>query len=104
MNGTQKEYEEQTIISSVASWIILIVFPIIILSWGMFVKMIVATGPAHWDFGILPDTPSQSIYSTAEPPKNVRMPTFYSIPQQPGIPYQIQRIPDAQLPPGEIKQ
>jgi hypothetical protein len=92
MNGTRKEYEEQTIISSFWSWVILIVFPIMILGWGMFVEMIVVTGPSRWDFGVLPDTPSQSAYSTALPPSDVN------------VPYQIHRIPDAQLPPGEIKQ
>ncbi len=104
MSDIRKEYEEQTIISSFASWVILIVFPLIIMGWGMFVEMIVSTGPAKWDFGVLPDTPSQSVYSTAEPQKNVNMPTFYSIPKPQGIPYQIHRIPDANLPPGEIKQ
>jgi flagellar basal body-associated protein FliL len=92
MNGQQKEYEEQTLISSAASWVILIVFPIIILSWGMFVEMIVMVGSSRWDFGVLPDTPSQSQYSTVTPPPDVN------------VPYQMQRIPYAQLPPGEIKQ
>jgi hypothetical protein len=92
MNGTRKEYEEQTQISSVASWTILIVFASLIMGWGMFVEMIVETQPAHWNFGVLPDTPSQSSYSTITPPPDVN------------VPYQIQRIPDAQLPPGEIKQ
>jgi hypothetical protein len=92
MNGPQKEYEEQTLISSLASWIILIVFSALIMGWGMFVEMIVGVQPAHWDFGVLPDTPSVSEYSTALPPPDVN------------VPYQIHRIPDAQLPPGEIKQ
>jgi hypothetical protein len=92
MNGQQKEYEEQTIISPVVGWVILILFAALIMSWGMFVEMIVSTQPAHWDFGVLPDTPSQSQYSTAFPPADVN------------VPYQIHRIPDAQLPPGEIKQ
>jgi len=106
MNGPQKEkeYEEMTFISGLTSWIILIAFSATILSWGMLVKMMVSTQPAHWDFGQLPDTPSQSIYSTAEPQKNVTIPNFYSIPAPQGIPYQIHRIPDANLPPGEIKQ
>ena len=92
MNGPQKEYEEQTLISTLASWAILIIFPVIILTWGMFVEMLVDTQPAHWDFGVLPDTPSVSQYSTALPPSDVN------------VPYQIKRIPDSQLPPGEIKQ
>jgi hypothetical protein len=94
MNGRQKqkEYEEMTFISGHASWIILIIFSAIILSWGMFAEMIVAVAPPHWDFGQLTDTPGQSVYSTAGPPADVN------------VPYQIHRIPDANLPPGEIKQ
>jgi len=87
-----KEYEEMTFISSLASWIILIAFSAIILGWGMFAEMIVAVAPPQWNFGQLPDTPGQSIYSTAEPNENI------------GVPYQIHRIPNANLPPGEIKQ
>ncbi len=92
MNGHHKEYEEQTLISSLASWIILIAATALIMSWGMFVEMIVMPEAPHWDFGVLPDTPSQSQYSTALPPSDIN------------VPYQMQRIPDANLPPGEIKQ
>jgi hypothetical protein len=92
MSSPQKEYEEQTIISPLASWVILIVFSAIIMGWGMFVEMIVMTPPPQWDFGVLPDTPGQSQYSTAAPPPDIN------------VPYQIQRLPDVQLPPGEIKQ
>ena len=92
MNSPRKEYEELTIISSFWSWVFLIVFSASIMCWGMFVEMIVSVGPSRWDFGALPDTPSQSVYSTASPPSDVN------------VPYQIHRIPDANLPPGEIKQ
>ena len=92
MNGMRKEYEEQTMISSLASWIILIAAASLIMGWGMFVEMIVGVQPSHWDFGVLPDTPSQSVYSTSLPPPDVN------------VPYQIHRIPDTNLPPGEIKQ
>ena len=92
MNKNHKEYEEFTQISAFWSWVFLIAFCALILGWGMFVEMMVMGQPPHWDFGQLPDTPSQSIYSTSPAPADVN------------IPYQIQRIPDAQLPPGEIKQ
>ncbi len=87
-----KEYEEMTFIPRWASWTILILFSAAILGWGMFAEMLVTTSPTHWDFGQLPDTPSQSAFSTALPPPDVN------------VPYQIERIPDAKLPPGEIKQ
>ena len=92
MNGKQKEYEEFTLISSFRSWVILIAFSALILGWGMFVEMMIEERPPQWDFGALPDTPSQSAYSTVLPPSEVN------------VPYQMPRIPDAQLPEGEIKQ
>jgi hypothetical protein len=85
----KQEYEELTIISSFWSWVILIVFAALILGWGMFAEMIVTTAPSQWDFGVLPDTPSQSAYSTF-------------LPAEGNVPDQIHRIPDAQLPPGQI--
>jgi hypothetical protein len=93
MNGNHKEYEELTHVSSFWSWVFLIVFSAIILGWGMFVEKMVTTAPPQWDFGVLPDTPSQSVYSTILPPV-----------EEVNIPYQMTRIPDANLPPGEIKQ
>jgi hypothetical protein len=90
MKKTCKEYEELTLISSFWSWVILILFTALILSWGMFVEMMVGVSPPQWDFGVLPDAPSQSAYSTSLPPSDVN------------VPYQIHRIPDAQLPPGQI--
>ncbi len=92
MNENRKEYEESFQISKLSSWIFLILFCSIILGWGMFVEMMVMTEEPHWDFGQLPDTPGESIYSTLLPPLDVN------------VPYQIQHIPDAQFPPGEIKQ
>ncbi len=92
MAETGRHYEEQTLISSFWSWLILIVFSFSILGWGMFAEMIVRPQPPRWSFGQLPDTPGESVYSTVLPPKDVN------------VPYQMQRILDAQLPPGEIKQ
>ncbi len=88
----QKEYEEFVRISGFWSWVILIAFCALILGWGMYVEMMIPEKPRQWDFGQLPDTPSISDYSTNAPPSDVN------------IPYQIQRIPDAQLPPGKITQ
>jgi len=93
MSDHKKDYEELTYVSPFWSWVFLIVFSAIILGWGMFVEKMVTTAPAQWDFGVLPDTPGQSVYSTVLPPT-----------AEVNIPYQMQRIPDANLPPGEIKQ
>jgi hypothetical protein len=80
----KKEYEEFTVISSFRSWVLLIAFSILIMSWGMFIKMMV--GKEHsrtWDFGTLPDVPAESSYSTVKPPVEAN------------VPLQIQRLPEA---------
>lgn len=92
MNGNSKEYEEFTLISGTWSWVILIAFSALILGWGMFLEMMIEERPPQWDFGVLPDAPSQSAYSTVLPPGDVN------------VPYQIHPIPNAKPPPGEIKQ
>lgn len=87
----KKEYEEFVQISSFASWVILILFCALILGWGMIVEMMVMDAPPQWDFGVLPDTPSQSVYSSAPLPPDVN------------VPKQIEPVPGSQLPPGEKK-
>jgi hypothetical protein len=80
----QKEYEEFTVISTFWSWVLLIAFSILIMSWGMFIKMMVGREqPRTWDFGTLPDVPAQSPYSSVKPPVEVN------------TPLQIQRLPEA---------
>ena len=80
-----KEYEEFTVISTFWSWVLLIAFSALIMCWGMFVEMMAGEDqPRHWDFGVLPDVPSQSVYSTVAPPNDAN------------VPLQIQRLPEAQ--------
>jgi len=45
-------------------WIALILFSAAILTWGMLFNMLVEDRPRDWDFGQLPDTPSESVFST----------------------------------------
>jgi hypothetical protein len=81
----KKEYEEFTVISPLWSWAFLIAFTALIMGWGMFVEMMVGQEqPRTWDFGVLPDVPAQSAYSTVKPPVEVN------------VPLQIQRLPEAQ--------
>jgi hypothetical protein len=86
------EYEEFSLISTLWSWVILTVFAALILGWGMFAEMMVKEQPSHWDFGQLPDTPGQSIYSIS------------AVPSEANIPDQVQRIPDALPLPGELQK
>jgi len=71
----QKEYEEFTIVSPTWSWAFLIAFTALIMCWGMFVEMMAGEDqPRTWDFGVLPDVPSQSVYSTVAQPNDVNVP------------------------------
>ena len=81
----KKEYEEFTVISTFWSWVLLIAFSALIMCWGMFVEMMAGdVEPTRtWDFGALPDVPSQSPYSTVAPPNDVN------------VPLQIHRLPEA---------
>ena len=38
-------------------------------------KKLSPTGPRHWDYGVLPDAPGQSIYSVTPPTKAQAVPT-----------------------------
>jgi hypothetical protein len=70
-------YEEHVSLSAKASWIFLALFSIFILGWGMLLMCMVEDAPREWNFGVLPDTPGESIYSTvnvspaARPPLQV---------------------------------
>ena len=57
-------YEEHARIPQYLGWIILIGFTLFILGWGMLLMMLVRDTPRLWDYGVLPDTPAASIYSS----------------------------------------
>jgi hypothetical protein len=64
----RKSFEENLEVkSSITGWLILILFSVLILGWGMFIMMCVPKVPRDWDFGALPDTPGISAYSTKAP-------------------------------------
>lgn len=57
-------YEEHAQLSEKMSWIFLVLFSVFILGWGMLLMCMVSDAPREWDFGVLPDTPGESIFST----------------------------------------
>jgi hypothetical protein len=61
-------YDEDKEIGSFGSWMIVIVFSAAIVVFGLLVYAIVEDAPRRWDFGALPDTPAESVYSTYAPP------------------------------------
>jgi hypothetical protein len=60
-------YDEHQELPSPWEWVILIVFSASIAGFGWLVYLLVPDGPRYWDFGQLPDTPAESIYSTEQP-------------------------------------
>jgi len=60
-------YEEFKVLRPFLGWLLLVLFSALILTAAMVVHMMVADRPREWDFGSLPDTPAESIYSTGEP-------------------------------------
>ena len=60
-------YEEKQELPSPWEWVILVVFSAAIMGFGWLVYLLVPDGARYWDFGQLPDTPAESIYSTDQP-------------------------------------
>jgi hypothetical protein len=60
---------------SFKDWVIMLIIAALVSGWGLFVYFRVQDRPRQWDFGVLPDAPSQSIYSTTPPPGNAAVPT-----------------------------
>jgi hypothetical protein len=79
-----KWYVEEHELSGFWSWLIIILFSASLAGYGWLVYCIVPDAPRHWDFGELPDTPAESIYSTEVPKPTLR-------PQR-----QLLRLPEAQ--------
>jgi hypothetical protein len=67
-----KWYVEDHELSAPWGWLIIIVFSAAIMGYGWLVYSIIPDGPRHWDFGQLPDTPAESIYSTEAPKAALR--------------------------------
>jgi hypothetical protein len=79
-----KWYTEEHELSALWSWLLIIAFSAAIMCYGLLVYSIIPDAPRQWDFGQLPDTPAESIYSTEEP-------SPFALPRQ-----QLPRLPEAQ--------
>lgn len=80
-----RKYDEQRELPSPWEWIIITLLSVALIVFGLVVYRFVLEGPRHWDFGQLPDTPAESIYSTEEPPASTGK-----------LPRQINKLPEAQ--------
>lgn len=69
----KKKYDEEMEISSFLSWAIIILFSGSIMAFGWIVYLAVPDGPRQWNFGQLGDAPAESIYSTDQPAKAIKL-------------------------------
>jgi hypothetical protein len=63
------QYEEYKPVGPVWTWLAILLLAVITLGWAMMTHMAVPDVPRRWDFGVLPDTPALSPYSTVPPPQ-----------------------------------
>jgi len=98
-----EEYEEYQRLGQFTSWVIIVLFTLLIVVWGLLAHFSVHSHTRrHWDFGALPDTPGESIYSTNEAQGGLKVPLQF--PPLPGssTPEEFRRtnVPPANLPEG----
>jgi hypothetical protein len=74
------------------SWVIVILFTVGILAWGVSLHTFVPDAPREWDFGAMPVAPGDTVYTTAKPPADGLNP-----------PRQMEQLPEAQPPEGGLR-
>lgn len=62
-----QEYEEYKAPPQVWGWVILILFAVSLMAYGMWSHHLIPDPPRYWQHGSLPDTPAESEYSTFIP-------------------------------------
>ncbi len=67
-------FEEYTILPRTWGWILLFLICGVLIGFGLLSHSIVKTVPRHWDFGQLPDYPSQHPFSTFIHENKTRVP------------------------------
>ncbi len=76
-------FEEHHEGSNRMAWFLILLFVGLLLGYCMVMMVIIKSPPREWDYEILPDAPSQSIYSTKDY-KDLLFP-----------PEQIERLPES---------
>jgi hypothetical protein len=61
------EYEEYKVPPQFWGWVLLILFALSLMGYGMWSHHLIPDPPRFWDHGSLPDTPAESVYSTFVP-------------------------------------
>jgi len=75
--------EEAESASACWHWVIVLAASALVVGWGLLIYGLVKDRDRAWDFGALPDTPAESIYSTQP------------VPQPEAPPRQIAPLPEA---------
>ncbi|HEX8950180.1 MAG TPA: hypothetical protein VF790_14525 [Dissulfurispiraceae bacterium] len=65
-------YIEYKIVPQFWGWVIITLYSAVIIGFGMLVHHIVPERPREWNYGQLPDTPAESVYSTVKPPEGAK--------------------------------
>lgn len=72
--GKTRKYDEERELPSPWEWVIVTLFSLSIVLFGLLVYHIIPDGPRHWDLGQLPDTPGESVFSTETPSRRAVVP------------------------------
>ena len=62
------EEEESREMAPRRAWIFVLVLSALLVGWGLFNYRMIPERQREFDYGVLPDTPAQSMYSTGRPP------------------------------------
>jgi hypothetical protein len=54
--------------NTIGGWLIVILISLLVVGWGLLIYKSVRDNRRTWDYGVLPDTPGESIYSISPPP------------------------------------
>lgn len=77
------DFEECNILPRVWGWIVLFFICAVLIGYGLLAHAVVRDVPRNWDFGQLPDFPSQHPFSTYEPDN--RSPIPEQLPPLPSV-------------------
>uniref|UniRef100_I2Q385 Uncharacterized protein n=1 Tax=Desulfovibrio sp. U5L TaxID=596152 RepID=I2Q385_9BACT len=67
MDKEPEIYEEIALGGPYFGWVVVLGLSAFMIVMGMFLHAMIPDTPRQWDFGVLPDTPGESVYSTLEP-------------------------------------
>lgn len=67
-------FEENRLLPQKWGWLIIIGLALSVLGWGYFNYFTVHDAPRQWNYGGLPDTPAESVYSTVPTPSPTTVP------------------------------